>query len=181
LLTSPAAALVESRWQYVWAFGGRDVSMSSRHIQELDQGERAVSNKVVKGRLCEVDHVGSRHGGDGSEATSQSRPLTTLLETARSPWSSSLHPGSVLPSLLLTSPALQGVLVPVLARVVCGDLTLTHRALRKPTHIATAGLRSSMRAKGRLSAALGFLTDLVSISRAKGFECACQGEGGRLT
>lgn len=36
--------------------------------KELDQGERAVSNKVVKGRLCEVDHVGSRHGGDGSEA-----------------------------------------------------------------------------------------------------------------
>jgi hypothetical protein len=43
--------------------------------------------------------------------------------------------------------ALQGVLVPVLARVVCGDLTLTHRALRKPTHIATATRRGQPRAK----------------------------------
>lgn len=47
---------------------GQETARTDPGCKELDQGERAVSNKVVKGRLCEVDHVGSRHGGDGSEA-----------------------------------------------------------------------------------------------------------------
>lgn len=51
--------------------------------------------------------------------------------------------------------ALQGVLVAVLARVVRGDLTLTRRALRKPTHVATDPARA---AAGELGKRLQGLT-----------------------
>lgn len=60
--------------------------------KELDQGERAVSDKVVKGRLCEVDHVGSRHGGDGSEAGKEGGGAHLLREGERANVSLSLSP-----------------------------------------------------------------------------------------